>query len=104
MLGEIVDDVVGNEAADDAFLVLGFESDQLHRPLDAGGVDDGLDHIPDGENASRQDVVGPRSQSDLAIQSPSRFLTAAAPILVSALRRRHLVVSFPQGLRRVREN
>ena len=36
MRGDIVDDVVGNEASDDAFLVFGFETNELQRPLHSG--------------------------------------------------------------------
>ena len=36
MGGDVVDDVVGNEASDDAFLVFGFETNELQRPLHSG--------------------------------------------------------------------
>ena len=95
MRGEILDDVVRNEAADDTLLVFGFESNELHRSLNSGRVDYGFDHAPDRQDASGQDMIIPRAQSDLAIESFGRFVAAPAPVLVSAFRRRHIVVSLP---------
>ena len=61
MRGDVVDDVVGNEASDDAFLVFGFETNELQRPLHSGRVNDGLDGAPHGQHGSRQHVIRARA-------------------------------------------
>jgi len=104
MRGEILDDVVGYEAADDTFLIFGLESNQLHRSLDSRRVDDGFDHAPDRQNATGQDVIIPRPKTDLAIESLRRFVASRAPVLVGAFRSRHLVMSFPKLFRGGRED
>ena len=86
MSADVFDDVVRNEAADDALFVFGPEANQLHRPLQPRRVDDGLDGAPDGKHAAGQDMVGARAQPDLATQSLGRLLASAAPVLVRTLR------------------
>ena len=61
MRGEFCNDVIGNKAANYALLVFSLESDQLHRPLNSRRIDDVLDHAPDCENASGQDVIIPQA-------------------------------------------
>ena len=60
MRRDVVDDVVGNEASDDAFLVFGFEANELHRPLQPRRIDDALDGAPNGQHGPGQDVISAR--------------------------------------------